>query len=118
PPPERHTVKIALDLPEFTVDTSVGYADPYYDPGTCASCGYERSDTMAKLVPFGWLHTVPEHEGEKSCLQKVVDGIQKNAWGVDPSTAWKTVAQHVAKYPSRHSVSEIRAVITALMKPA
>jgi hypothetical protein len=109
-------VKITLDLPEFTLSDSDGYGDPDYHPGVCAGCGYERSGTMVKLVPFGWLHTEPEHEGEKSCLQKVVDGIEKTALAIDPVTAWKTVAQHVAKYPSRHSASTIRAVLTQLLK--
>lgn len=109
-------MKITLDLPELTVDPSDGYGDPYYHPGVCAACGYDRSGVMVKLAPHGWLHTVPEHEGEKSCLQKVVDGIQKNALAIDPKTAWATVAQHVAKYPSRHSASTIRSVITELLK--
>lgn len=111
-------MKITLDLPEFTVDPADGHGDPYYDAGDCAGCGYERSGVMVKLVPHGWLHTEPPHEGEKSCLQTVVDGIQTAALAIDPQTAWKTVAQHVAKYPSRHSASTIRAVITELLKPA
>lgn len=109
-------MKITLDLPEMTVSDSDGHGDPYYDPGVCVRCGYERSGTMAKLVPHGWLHTTPEHEGEKSCLQQIVDGIEKNALAIDPRTAWKTVAGHVAKYPSRHSASTIRSVITELLK--
>lgn len=109
-------MKITLDLPEYKVDPSDGYGDPYYHPGSCASCGDERSGVMAKLEPFGWLHTVPAHDGEKSCLQKVVDGIAKNALAIDPRTAWKTVAGHVAKYPSRHSASTIRSVITEILK--
>lgn len=105
-------MKITLDLPEITLTGSEGYGDPYYDPGVCASCGYERTDTMVKLLPFGWLHTVPEHEGEKSCLQKHVDNLQE----IGPRAAWLVVAQHVAKYPSRHSASAIRAVLTELLK--
>jgi len=107
-------VKITLDLPEYTVDPSEGYADPYYDPGTCGGCGYERSGVMVKLVPHGFLHAEPAHEGEKSCLQKVVDNLP----GIGARAAWLSVAQHVAKYPSRHSASTIRSVITELMKPA
>lgn len=109
-------MKITLNLPEVTLSASDGYGDPYYDPGVCAGCGYERNGTMAKLVPHGWLHTEPEREGEKSCLQKVVDGIGQNADRFGPRTAWATVAQHVAKYPSRHGASTIRAVITELLK--
>ncbi|MGW2740539.1 hypothetical protein ACWC4D_40900 [Streptomyces sp. NPDC001288] len=107
-------MKITLDLPEFTVDPTDGHGDPYYDPGVCVGCGYERSGTMAKLVPHGWLHTEPPHEGETSCLQKVIDGLPQ----IGPRAAWLAVGQHVAKYPSRHSTATIRAVITELLKPA
>lgn len=109
-------MKITLDLPEFTVDPSDGYGDPYYDPGVCGACGYERTGTMAKLAPHGWLHTEPAHEGQQSCLQQVVDAMQKNAWNIGPRAAWVAVGQHVAKYPSRHSAATIRAVITNLME--
>ncbi|MFI8792632.1 hypothetical protein [Streptomyces sp. NPDC055105] len=106
-------MKITLDLPEYKVDTGEGDLDPYYDPSICAGCDSERSDIMAKLVPFGWLHTVPEHEGAKSCLQKAADSLGQ----IGPQAAWLVVAQHVAKYPSKHSASTIRAVLTELMKP-
>lgn len=106
-------MKITLDLPEFTVDPSDGGGDPYYHPGVCASCGDERTGTMAKLVPYGWLHTEPPHEGEKSCLQTIVDNLPQ----IGARAAWLVVAEHVAKYPSRHSTSAIRAVITELIKP-
>jgi hypothetical protein len=112
-------VKITLDLPEVTLPGSDGYGDPYYHPGVCAGCGYERSDTMAKLAPYGWFHNDGNGEGhgeEPSCLQETVDRLAKNALEIDPHTAWKTVAQHVAKYPSRHSASTIRSVITELLK--
>jgi hypothetical protein len=111
-------LKITLDLPEYTVDPAEGYADPYYDPGECAGCGHERSGVMVKLAPHGYLHAEPPHEGEKSCLQKVVDQVERNALQFGPRAAWSSVAQHVAKYPSRHSASTIRAVITELLKPA
>ncbi|NUS82724.1 MAG: hypothetical protein HOY75_08220 [Streptomyces sp.] len=107
-------MKITLDLPEMTIDPSDGYGDPYYHPGVCGHCGEDKSGTMAKLVPFGWVHTQPAHEGEKSCLQTVVDGLPQ----IGPRAAWMVVAQHVAKYPSRHSASAIRAVLTELLKPA
>ncbi|MEU5322938.1 hypothetical protein AB0G67_40240 [Streptomyces sp. NPDC021056] len=107
-------MKITLDLPEHTVDPSDGYNDPYYDPGVCGNCGYEKSGTMAKLVPYGWVHTEPPHEGEKSCLQAIVDNLPQ----IGASAAWLVVGQHVARYPSRHSASTIRSVITELLKPA
>ncbi|MER6249437.1 hypothetical protein [Streptomyces griseorubiginosus] len=109
-------MKITLDLPEYTVDPSDGHGDPYYDPGICAGCGSERAGVMVRLAPHGHLHATPPHEGEQSCLQKVVDGIAENALRFGPRAAWSSVAEHVAKYPSRHSASTIRAVITELLK--
>jgi hypothetical protein len=97
-------MKITLDLPEFDAsDASVTGRDP--ETGApegfddCALCGEELSGTAVKLLPYGWLHA-------EKCLQAAVDRTQ-GAY----STAWLTVAQHVAKYPSRHSATTIRAVL-------
>jgi len=107
-------VKITLDLPEYTVDPSDGNGDPYYHPGDCENCGSERSGTMVKLIPYGWVHAEPPSEGQKSCLQAIVDNLPH----IGAQTAWLVVAQNVAKYPSRHPASVIRAVINELLKPA
>lgn len=105
-------MRITLDLPEFTVSPSDGAGDPYYDPGVCEGCGYERHGKMVKLIPFGWLHAEDE-DGETTCLQKAVDNLPQ----IGAQAAWLVVAQNVAKYPSRHSESTIRSVLTELMKP-
>lgn len=103
-------MRITLDLPEFTIspDDHNGYeADtgaplPFAD---CDFCGEERTGVMVKLVPFGWVHA-------EGCLQKLTDQLTQ----IGPRAGWLAVAQHVAKYPSRHSASAIRAVIEQLMK--
>ena len=105
-------MKITLDLPEYDasdynltgIDPETGAPNGFPD---CARCGQELSGTAVKLLPFGWLHS-------EGCLQKVADTLAQ----IGPRTAWLIVAQHVAKYPSRHSASAIRAVITELLKPA
>ncbi|MFC8267775.1 hypothetical protein ACFUIZ_18890 [Streptomyces cinereoruber] len=105
-------MRITLDLPEYDasdsalngIDPETGAPNSFPD---CDYCGEELSGTAVKLIPFGWLHA-------EGCLQKAADGLTR----IGPRTAWLTVAQHVAKYPSRHSASAIRAVITELLKPA
>lgn len=100
---------IQLSLPEFRLDPGDGYMDPSYDPGLCAGCGDERYGLMVKLAPVGWLHAEDE-DGEVTCLQKAIDAFATP----DPKRAWVGVARHVAKYPSRHSASTLRSVITTL----
>lgn len=103
-------MRITLDLPEFTIDPNDhnGFEDETGAPlpfADCDFCGEERSGVMVKLVPFGWVHAV-------GCLQKLADQLTK----IGPRAGWLAVAQHVAKYPSRHSASAVRAVIEQLMK--
>jgi hypothetical protein len=95
-------MKITLDLPEaeYTGDggrdedgAPIGFPD-------CEQCGGELYGTVVKLATVGWLHA-----GE--CVDKTL---------ADPTAAWKTIAQHVAKYPSKHSAATIRAVITNLLE--
>lgn len=105
-------MKIELHLPEFTADSS-GYMGPDYNPGLCDGCGNERYGLMAKLLPFGWLHAEDE-DCEVTCLQKAVDSLA----APDMTGAWVAVAQHVAKYPTKHSAATIRSVISELAKVA
>lgn len=103
-------MRVTLDLPEFTItpEDHNGYEEgtgaplPFAD---CDFCGEERSGVMVKLVPFGWVHA-------DGCLQKLTDQLSQ----IGPRAGWTAVAQHVAKYPSRHSAATIRAVIEQLMK--
>lgn len=104
-------MKITLDLPEYLdfdkypgFDPETGAPEPGPD---CDLCGEELSGTVVTIVPYGRIHT-------EGCLQTLVDGLQN----IGPQAAWLVVAQHVAKYPSRHSASTIRAVLTELMKPS
>lgn len=103
-------MKIELNLPDFRVEQ---YEYPetgiVADEGVCAGCGDERYGLMAKLAPVGWLHAEDEYGGV-TCLQKAFDRLVTP----DPAHAWLTVARHVAKYPSRHSASTLRSVITTL----
>lgn len=105
-------MKIELNLPEFTADSS-GYDGPDYNPGLCAGCGFERYGLMVQLIPFGWLHAEDE-DGGVTCLQKAVDSLASP----DMTAAWIAVGQHVAKHPSKHSTATVRAVITELAKLA
>lgn len=102
-------MKITLDLPEYDatdaflgIDPETGAPQGHAD---CDGCGQELSGAVVKLVPLGWLHA-------DGCLQRAVDKLRD----LTARDAWLTVAQHVAKYPSRHSASTIRAVITELAK--
>lgn len=103
-------MKIELNMPEFRVE-QFGYAadGSLTDEGLCAGCGDERYGLMAKLAPVGWLHAEDE-DGGVTCLQKAIDAFVTP----DPARAWLSVARHVAKYPSRHTVSTLRSVITML----
>lgn len=95
-------MKITLDLPERQYEGDNG-RDEHGAPNgfpDCDQCGDELYGTVVKLAPVGWLHA-------DGCVEKAL---------ADPKTAWKTIAQHVAKYPSRHSTSTIRSVITELLK--
>jgi hypothetical protein len=104
-------MRITLDLPDFTItpDDHNGYEEgtgaplPFAD---CDFCGEERNGAMVKLVPFGWVHA-------DGCLQTLVDHLTTK---IGARAGWLAVAQHVAKYPSRHSASTIRAVIEQLVK--
>lgn len=96
-------MKITLDLPdrEYTGDNG---RDEHGAPNgfpDCTQCGDELYGTVIRFAPVGWLHP--------ACLEKAVG---------DPEVAWKTIAEHVAKFPSRHSASTVRAVITELLKQA
>jgi hypothetical protein len=95
-------LKITLDLPdrEYTGDNGRDIHGAPNGFPDCEQCGDELYGTVVKLTTIGWLHA-----GE--CVDKAL---------TDPTTAWKTIAQHVAKYPSKHSASTIRAVITNLLE--
>lgn len=102
-------MKITLNLPEIDTDsiTGIDYETGAPDPAPdCTMCGQELTGTAVKLLPYGWLHA-------EGCLQKLVDSLGR----IGPQAAWLVVAQHVAKYPSKHPASTIRAVLTELMKP-
>jgi hypothetical protein len=94
-------LKITLDLPERQYEGDNGRDADGAPNGfpDCQICGDELYGTVVKLHTIGWLHA-----GE--CVDKALG---------DPSQAWATIARHVAKYPSRHSASTIRAVITSLL---
>lgn len=103
-------MKIELNLPEFKVEQySYDTDGSISDEGLCDGCGNERYGLMVKLVPIGWLHAEDE-DGEVTCLQKAIDAIVTP----EPAHAWLAVARHVAKYPSQHSASTLRSVITTL----
>ncbi|MFD4559000.1 hypothetical protein ACFWP5_32555 [Streptomyces sp. NPDC058469] len=109
-------MQITLSLPEFDATPATTWTgEVLHDPdaGLCDGCGYERNGLMVKLVPFGWLHAEDE-DGAVTCLQKAVDRLA----APDMTTAWTSIAQHVAKYPHRHTTATIRAVITELAKLA
>ncbi|MGQ4351950.1 hypothetical protein [Streptomyces drozdowiczii] len=93
------TFEAALDDDGYTTATS----------GVCAGCGDDRYGYMARLHPVGWLHAENE-DGELTCLQKAVNSLVTS----DASAAWVSVAQHVAKYPSRHDAATIRSVLREL----
>lgn len=105
-------MKITLHLPSYT---TTGDEDGYTTAadGVCAGCGHDRYGPMARLHPFGWLHAEDE-DGGVTCLQKAIDSLA----APDMTTAWTTVALHVAKYPSRHDAATIRAVLRELAKLA
>lgn len=98
-------MKLTLDLPErdfsghpgYEHDGSLAYS------GDCGHCDTELGDTNVKLAPFGWIHA--------SCLPDAVAKLT-----ADPEQAWQVVARHVARHPSKHSASTVRAVITQLLK--
>lgn len=111
-------MKITLDLPEYD---NPGYREVQADgfdntPGLCPVCGYELRKLTARLEPLGWVHAevdIDNGESGLTCLEKAVQQLTQ-----DPRAAWLTVARHVAKYPSKHSASTLRAAITELAKLA
>lgn len=105
-------MKITLDLPEYDARQYLYEVDGSITPyGNCTGCGDELYGLVGRLHPTGWVHTEKE-EGEdgKTCLEKAVDQITS-----DPVVGWQAVAAHVAKSPSRHTASTVRAVITELL---
>jgi hypothetical protein len=107
-------MKITLDLPEADVSGHPGYeADGSLSSGApCAGCGEELYGLIVRLQPYGWLHAeaIEDNDG-KTCQEKAVEKLL-----TDPRTVWAVVAKHVAKYPSKHGVATLRAVITELAK--
>lgn len=95
-------MKITIDLPDRQYEGDNGRDEDGAPNGfpDCDQCGQELYGTVVKLAPVGWLHA-------QECVAKAL---------ADPKTAWLTIAQHVARYPSRHSASTVRAVITNLLK--
>jgi hypothetical protein len=106
-------MKLTLNLPGFEVIPPEYWpgGDDEHDPGLCAGCGAERYGQMAKLHPVGWLHAEDE-DGKTTCLQKAIDALA----APDMTTAWTTIARHVAKYPSRHDAATIRTVLRELVR--
>lgn len=112
PAPAPSTVTIQISLPDHTVlPPGDGPFDHYSDPGLCAGCQYEQHGRMIRLHPHGWFHAENE-DGGRTCLEKELAGIQQGG-REDP---WVAVAKHVAKYPSKHTVSTLRSVITNLLR--
>ena len=109
-------MKVTLDLPERDYSGHPGYEPDgsLSSNPSCAGCGEELYGLTVRLLPYGWLHAEREEDSEgKTCQELAVDKLL-----ADPRTAWPAVARHVAKYPSKHSVSTLRAVITELAKLA
>lgn len=95
-------MKITLNLPEreYTGDNGRDQDGAPNSFPDCAHCGDELCGTVVNLATVGWIHA-------EGCLEKAL---------ADPQHAWWTIARHVAKYPSRHSASTIRAVLGELLK--
>ncbi|WP_405676747.1 hypothetical protein OG292_19150 [Streptomyces sp. NBC_01511] len=96
-------MRITIDLPEITIDPSDdGGRDtdgaPHGLPD-CPHCRAEYDGRMAKTTD-GLVH--------ERCL---------TGWLArrDERDAWKVLAAHVAKFPSRQSASAVRAVVQALL---
>ncbi|WP_037870701.1 hypothetical protein [Streptomyces sp. SPB074] len=96
-------MKITLNLPEVTIDpTDDGGRDERGAPvglPDCPHCHAEHDGRMAKTVD-GLVH------------ERCVDAWLSRR---DERDAWKVVAAHVGRYPSRQSASAIRATINALL---
>lgn len=109
-------MKITLVLPEYD---NPGHCESEVDgydhrTGLCAGCGDELYGLTVRMLPLGWLHAEREEDNEgKTCQERAVESLL-----ADPRTAWLSVAKHVARYPSRHSTSTLRAVLTELTKLA
>lgn len=96
-------MKITLDLPDITVNPNEDggrdqHGAPYGLPD-CPHCHTEYDGRMAKTAD-GLVH---EH-----CLKGWLSRR-------DERDAWKVLAAHVAKQPSRQSAATLRAVIQALL---
>jgi len=96
-------MRITLDLPEITIDPSDDggrdeHGAPYGLPD-CPHCHTEYDGRMAKTLD-GLVH--------ERCL---VGWLARR----DERDAWKVLAAHVARFPSRQSASAVRAVIRALL---
>jgi hypothetical protein len=96
-------MRITLDLPTVTIDPSDdGGRDQDgapYSPPDCPHCHTEYSGDMVRTVD-GLVHD--------RCV---------NAWlgRRDERDAWRVLAAHVARFPSRQSASAVRAVVRALL---
>lgn len=109
-------MRIQIDLPDFDdpghreYDTD-GYA---YAPGACPVCEYELNGLTARLHPLGYVHA-EQQDGETgpTCLEQAIEKLL-----TDPRNAWLTIAEHVAKAPSKHPAATIRAALTALARIA
>ena len=105
-------MKIQLDLPEYNNPGHCEYEVDGFDhrANPCAGCGDELYGLTVRMLPFGWLHAeaIEDNEG-KTCQEKAVEKLL-----ADPRNAWVGVARHIAKYPSKHSVSTLRAALTEL----
>ncbi|HEY5834930.1 hypothetical protein [Streptomyces sp.] len=105
-------MKITLDLPEYD---NPGHREQHADgydntPGLCPVCGYELRQMTARLQPIGWVHAqLDDDETGPTCLEQAIEKVL-----ADPRAAWLSIAQHVAKYPSRHNAATIRAALTNL----
>lgn len=96
-------MRITLDLPTVTIDPS--------DDGGRDEDG----------APYGLPDCPHCHTGYAGVMVRTVDGLVHdscvNAWlsRRDERDAWRVVAGHVARFPSRQSASAVRAVIRALL---
>jgi hypothetical protein len=109
-------MKITLDLPEYDNPGHREYEVDGYDhrANLCVGCGDELYGLTVRIHPHGFLHAEKEEDTEgRTCQEEFVEKLL-----ADRKAAWLTIARHVAKYPSKHSTSAVRTVITELVKLA
>lgn len=109
-------MKIQIDLP---VHDNTGYGELHADgfdntPDLCPVCEYELNGLTARLHPLGYVHAaLQEGDTGPTCLDKAIEKLL-----ADPRNAWITIAEHIAKAPSKHPAATIRAALTTLARIA